>query len=127
MADALLPNAGEIRARLAQQLDDLRTISLADVRVLALHPLSIPRIFGTKYDAEAWCYAHRVGLLLSSFIREGQSYFGGRDLLDGGDDAIRAMMADIEREHDEAAERERERQSKRPRSRTVFDVHGRVQ
>jgi hypothetical protein len=102
-----------MQQRLHEILRNMRD-SYAPVRCLAIHPQAMRIVFGSQYECEKWAEAHQLdGVVISTRLPEGGAFFGGADVLAGKDDAIDAMLVEIERTQQASAEHARQAESTR--------------
>lgn len=90
------PTRRALQDRIALNLSDARTIALKECACLVIHPNTVAVIFGDIRAASKWCYEHQLELLVTTWIDEGQTYFGNRETLAGGPEGIRHMREQIE-------------------------------
>lgn len=102
----------EMRIQLDNELRRMREIY---VRVVCLvgRQESAGRVFGSVYDCEKWCADRQLVFMPSRLLPEGGFYLGTQQILDGGDDAVQAMMRESEESAQAAQAVERETQQRR--------------
>jgi hypothetical protein len=93
---ATRPWPAELRIMLDNELRRMREIYIKIVCLIGREETA-QRVFGSVYACEKWCAERQLVFKVSRLLPEGGFYLGQQEMLDGGDDAIEAMLLDVER------------------------------